>query len=173
MKQEHAVLLKAMIDYDKGDIKRIQHLVKVHDFASAIATLEGVDNETMFILETAAFLHDIGIHASEKMYGNCSGKHQEELGPGEARKLLNEIGNYTDAQIDRVCFLIGHHHTYTGVDGIDWQILLEADFLVNLFEDNLSPDAIRHFKETVFRTPSGIHLLDAMWDLQHIHTATN
>ena len=164
MKQEHAVLLKAMIDYDKGDTKRIQHLVKVHDFASAIATLEGVDNETMFILETAAILHDIGIHASEKMYGNCSGKHQEELSPGEARKLLNEIGNYTDAQIDRVCFLIGHHHTYKDIEGIDYQILVEADFLVNIYEDELPAENIRIIKQRIFRTPTGIRLLEDMYE---------
>ena len=164
MKQEHAVLLKAMIDYDKGDTKRIQHLVKVHDFASAIATLEGVDNETMFILETAAILHDIGIHASEKMHGNCSGKYQEELGPGEARKLLNEIGNYTDAQIDRVCFLIGHHHTYKDIEGIDYQILVEADFLVNIYEDELPAENIRIIKQRIFRTPTGIRLLEDMYE---------
>ena len=29
-----------------------------------------------------------------------------------------------------------HHHTYTGVDGIDYQILLEADYLVNADESH-------------------------------------
>jgi hypothetical protein len=35
----------------------------------------------------------------------------------------------------RICFLIGHHHTYTKIDGPDFQILVEADFPVNIDED--------------------------------------
>lgn len=35
----HAQLLQAMIKFDKGDAKRIQHLIKVHEFAALIGTL--------------------------------------------------------------------------------------------------------------------------------------
>lgn len=165
MEKKHAELIKAMTAYDKGDVPRIQHFIKVHDFAVTIARLEGVDERTVFILETAAILHDIGIHVSEEKYGNCNGKHQEELGPAEAQKLLAGVGGYTEEQVERVCFLIGHHHTYTHVDGIDWQILLEADFLVNSYEDNMPVDAIVHFRDKVFRTPTGILLLNTMWGI--------
>lgn len=161
--------MEAMTRYDSGDAPRIQHFVKVHNFAATIAALEGVDAATTFILETAAILHDIGIHPSERLYGNCSGKHQEELGPAEALKLMKEVGGYTEEQIQRVCFLIAHHHTYDGVDGIDWQILLEADFLVNSFEDGLSPEAIRHFADKVFKTASGRRLLEEQWGLDGKH----
>lgn len=61
--------------------------------------------------------------------------------------------------IERVTFLIAHHHTYSGVDGVDYQILLEADFLVNAYEDQLKPEAVRTFKEKVFRTKTGLELL--------------
>lgn len=165
MEQQHARLMKAMVEYDHGDTKRIQHFVKVHDFAATIATLENVDKETTFILETAAILHDIGIHMSEEQYGDCGGKHQEELGPAEARKLMGEVGGYTEEQTDRACYLIAHHHTYANVEGIDWQILLEADFLVNSFEDGLSQEAILSFEDKVFKTQSGKRLLEAMWCL--------
>lgn len=162
MKKQHARLMAAMVEYDRGDAARIQHFVKVHDFATTIGKLEGVDKKTMFVLETAAILHDIGIHKSESLYGDCNGKHQEELGPAEALSLMQNVGGYTAEQMDRVCFLISRHHTYTGVDGIDWQILLEADFLVNSFEDKLSADAITRFKEKVFKTETGKRLLDLM-----------
>lgn len=161
----NARLMEAMTRYDGGDVPRIQHFVKVHNFAAAIAALEGLDEPTTFVLEAAAILHDIGIHPSERLYGDCSGKHQEELGPAEARRLMGEVGGYTEAQIERVCFLIAHHHTYTGVDAPDWQILLEADFLVNSFEDHLNEEAIRHFEEKVFKTASGRCLLELQWGL--------
>ena len=166
MDKQHARLMAAMVEYDRGDAKRIQHFVKVHDFAATIGQLEGVDDDTMFVLETTAILHDIGIHESERLYGNCNGKHQEELGPDEARRLMARVGGYSEGQTARVCHLIGHHHTYTGVDGMDWQILLEADFLVNSFEDELSMDAVRHFEAKVFKTESGKRLLETMWGLE-------
>ena len=163
MNQQHAELIRAMMEYDRGDVARIQHFLKVHNFAATIARLEQVDDETLFILETAAILHDIGIHPSEEKYGDCSGKHQEELGPVEAEQMLRRIGGYTEAQVERVCFLIGHHHTYSNVKGIDWRILLEADFLVNAYEDHLSLQAIRTFESNVFRTSTGKHLLETMF----------
>lgn len=165
MIRQHARLIAAMIKYDKGDAPRIQHFMKVHDFAITIARLENVDDVTAYVLEAAAILHDVGIHVSEQKYGNCSGKHQEELGPDEARKVFDEGGGYSADVVERVCFLIAHHHTYDNVDGIDWQILLEADFLVNSFEDNLSPEAIRRFRDKVFKTPTGIQLLNDMFAL--------
>ena len=81
-----AQLMRAMINYDSGDVPRIQHFVKVHDFAATIGISENLDEETQLILEAAAILHDIGIHLAEVKYGNCNGKAQEELGPNEARK---------------------------------------------------------------------------------------
>ncbi len=162
MKQQHARLIQAMVEYDAGDVPRIQHFMKVHDFAVTIAQLEGVDEETVFVLETAAILHDIGIHVSEQKYGNCNGKHQEEEGPAEARRVLAQVGGYTPGQTERVCFLIAHHHTYKNVEGIDWQILLEADFLVNAYEDHLDKKGIRTFEEKVFKTRTGRHLLETM-----------
>lgn len=166
MERQHALLMQAMTEYDAGDVPRIQHFVKVHNFAATIAALESVDPKTTFILETAAILHDIGIHISEQKYGNCNGKHQEEEGPAEAMKLMQKVGGYTQEQTDRVCFLIAHHHTYTDVDGLDYQILLEADFLVNALEDKMEKDAIIAFREKVFKTKTGIGILNRMYGLE-------
>ena len=158
--------MQAMIRYDGGDVPRIQHFVKVHDFAATIGVSENLDEETQFILEAAAILHDIGIHPAEAKYGNCNGKAQEELGPDEARKLLQEVGGFTDAQTERICWLIGHHHTYSNVTSADHRILLEADFLVNSFEDHIAPNGIVTFREKVFRSPSAIDMLNKMWNIE-------
>ena len=158
-----AKLVQEAIKYDAGDARRIQHFIKVHDFARQIGICEGLETDDLFILEVAAILHDIGIHCAEQKYGNCSGKHQEELGPAEAIKLLNTVGGFTQKQTERICWLIAHHHTYSNVVNKDHQILLEADFLVNSFEDNLPPQAIQTFRDKVFRSPSAIKMLCSMW----------
>lgn len=159
-----SLLMRAMIKYDGGDVPCIQHFVKVHDFARMIGVAEDVGSEQLFILEAAAILHDVGIHAAEAKYGNSHGKHQEELGPAEAKKVLAEVGGFTEQQTERICWLIAHHHTYTNVTSQDHRILLEADFLVNSFEDNLSKEAIASFRENVFRSPSAIDMLNMMWN---------
>jgi uncharacterized protein len=164
MELQHAGLIAAMIAYDKGDPMRIQHFIKVHDFAAVIGRLENVDKDTLFVLETVAIVHDIGIHISEQKYGRCDGKLQEQEGPREAESLLTRVGGYTDEQIARVCWLVGHHHTYSNIDGIDYQILIEADFLVNIYEDKIEKSAVASVRQKIFKTKSGIAFLDAMFD---------
>ena len=68
----------AMIELYHGDAKRTQHFCKVHSYAKLITEMENVDAKTLFILETAALTHDIGIHLCEEKYGNCNGKLQEK-----------------------------------------------------------------------------------------------
>lgn len=166
MNMQLAQLLRAMINYDSGDVPRIQHFVKVHDFAATIGVSENLNEETQLILEAAAILHDIGIHPAEAKYGNCNGKAQEELGPNEVHKLLAKVGGFTDAQTERICWLIGHHHTYNNVKMADHRILLEADFLVNSFEDNLSIKSIITFRDNVFRSTYAIDMLNKMWKIE-------
>lgn len=146
--------MSAMMDYDRGDPKRIHHFMKVYEFARTIGKMEGLDEKTQFILESAAIVHDIGIHVSEQKYGNCGGKYQELEGPPEAEKLLRSIG-WPEDVIDRVAYLVGHHHTYRGIDGMDYQLLVEADFLVNLYEDGVSESGQKSAYEKIFRSESG------------------
>lgn len=150
-------LTLAMIEYDKGDPMRIQHFLKVHRFAQLIARQERVDGHTQFITEMAAVVHDIGIHPAEAKYGKSNGNYQEELGPAPAREMLNALG-IAESDIERVCYLVGHHHTYKNIDGIDYQILVEADFLVNMYEDNYSDLRIDGALSHIFKTETGKRL---------------
>ena len=158
-------LALAMIDYNNGDPKRIQHTTKVHAYASMIGRIEGLDEETLFILESAALVHDIGIRASEQKYGHQNGKLQEQEGPAVAREMLTRIGGYSERQIERICWLVGHHHTYHVCEDLDYQILIEADFIVNLYQDNESPHAIRAVRKNIFRTGSGTKMLETMFGI--------
>ena len=153
----------AMIELYRGDAKRIQHFCKVHSYAKLIAETENVDKECLFIIEAAALTHDIGIHFCEEKYGNCNGKLQEKEGPAIAEKLLQELGFDQDVS-DRVQYLIAHHHTYNNIDEIDYQILVEADFLVNIMEDGLSKEAALKAYESIFKTTCGKMICREMFD---------
>lgn len=157
-------LLLAMIQYFRGDARRIQHFVKVYEFAKLIGEKQGLDKGTQYILETAAIVHDIGIKMAEEKYGRCNGKLQEQEGPAEAEKLLESLGYERDV-IHRVSYLVGQHHTYSNVDGLDYRILLEADFLVNLYEDGLDKKGIQNAYDRVFRTDAGRRICRDMFGL--------
>lgn len=155
-------LIFEMIKYFTGDPKRVQHFLKVYEFSSLIGRCENLDAKTQQILETASIVHDIGIKPAEEKYSSSSGKLQEQEGPKPAREILEKL-NYDSKIIDRVCFLVGHHHTYTGIDGIDYQILVEADFLVNMYEDNVSKDAVKNAYNKIFRTKTGRYLCETLF----------
>ena len=151
------------MEYYAGDPKRVQHFLKVYEFAKLIGESESLDTETMHILRTAAIVHDIGIKISEEKYGSSNGKYQEKEGPAIAKKLLEKLGFDKDVS-DRVQYLIAHHHTYDNIDGIDYQILVEADFLVNIMEDGLSKEAALKAYESIFKTTCGKMICREMFD---------
>jgi HD superfamily phosphodiesterase len=157
-----AKVMKAMIGYYSGDIKRINHFVKVYGYAKTIGELEGIDELTQEILEIAAITHDIGIKVSEEKYQSASGHYQQIEGPLEAQKLLSKL-EVDEATIDRCCWLIAHHHTYNAIQEIDHQILVEADFLVNIHESEMGEDAIRNVKNTIFKTDTGKYFLENLF----------
>ena len=124
--------------------------------------LEKLDEETQYILEIAAIMHDIGIKISEEKYNSSAGNYQEIEGPPVARKMLEGL-DFDEKIIDRVCFLIGHHHTYSKIDNIDYQILVEADFLVNIYEDEIKHDSIVSIKNKYFKTKAGTNFLEKLY----------
>jgi HD superfamily phosphodiesterase len=155
-------LIKEMIEYYGNDVLRINHALKVYGFASTIARNEDLDDTTLQIVDMAAVLHDIGIPVSEEKHNSSAGKYQEIEGPPIAREMLLDLGVEKE-QIDRVCYLIGNHHTYSKIDGIDFQILVEADFLVNIFEDEINKKTLPGIREKYFKTETGEMLLDSIY----------
>lgn len=155
-------LLLAMAEHDKGHPQLIQHFIKVHQFARLIGSREDLNAQQLYILEAGAIVHDIGILPSLERYGDDCGAHQEELGPAQAEAVLHRLG-FEENVIARVCWLVAHHHTYTDIDSMDYRILVEADFLVNLFENHAGPEAVARARENIFVTKTGLSLLDAQF----------
>lgn len=162
MEEKTSTIINEMIDYYTGDVRRVNHFLKVHSFAKSIGELEGLDDETLYILEIASIMHDIGIKVSEEKYNSSAGNYQEIEGPPIAREMLLKL-KVNHESIDRICFLIGHHHTYGNINGIDYQILIEADFLVNIYEDEIKTSQAKVIKEKYFKTKTGINFLEKLY----------
>ena len=157
-----APLILAMTEYEDDCVERVNHFLKVFAFAKTIGEGEGFPEKTQEILETAAIVHDIGIKPSLKKYGSAAGEYQEKEGPAVAKEMLENL-SYSEHLIDRVCYLVGHHHTYSDVDGDDYQALIEADFLVNIFEGQMERPEIETVEQNIFRTETGKKLLRLLY----------
>ena len=155
-------ILVKMIDYSAGNRKDINHLMKVHSYARIIGKGENLPEELQKITEIAAIVHDIACPLCRIKYGNTNGKYQEAEGPALTEDFLADTG-LTAQEIARIAYLVGHHHTYEGVDGLDYQILLEADYLVNADESGYSRENILHMRDSVFQTKTGTGLLESIY----------
>ena len=151
-------IMEKMIAFSKGNIHDIDHMIRVWTYAKTIGELEGLDPETQYVLESAAITHDIACPLCREKYGSTNGKLQEKEGDPLVREFLSDSG-MTDAQISRVAFLVGHHHTFTDIDDADYQILVEADYITNASENGYGEENIRSFMQKIMKTQSGKKLL--------------
>ena len=144
---------QAMKRYFGKDVKRISHAQKVARFAEEMAKKEGGNP---LVVLGSAYLHDIGIQEAEKKHGSSSGEYQELEGPPIAKDLLKRIG-LKDEMIHEICDIIGHHHHPRAEETLNFQILYEADWLVNIEEDGISKDRekLKQLVPKVFQTETG------------------
>ena len=154
--------IEKMIDFYQGSQHDINHFLKVWSYARNIGQMEGLDDHTQEVLELTAVVHDISCPLCRKKYGEANGKKQELESPPLVSEFFKDLP-VAEEEVKRISWLVAHHHTYTGVDGIDYQILLEADYLVNAGESSYSRENVQHMLETVFQTESGIRLLKSIY----------
>lgn len=145
-------LISAMETYFGDDQKRIRHAKAVTAYVEQL--MEPGNNYDVCI--AAGVLHDIGIHEAERKHGSNAGKYQEMEGPDVARPILQRLG-FPEDKIAEICEIIAHHHTPGKVKTLDFQVLYEADWLVNLKDDYDLQDKSKLEKiiNKVFRTPRG------------------
>jgi len=141
-----------MVEYFKNDTKRISHAIKVWSFARIIGREEELGLKEQEILEISAILHDIGRKVCKEKYNSTASRYQELEGPGAALKILKNFN-----------IKKGYHHSYHKVNGVDFQILIGADFIVNIHEDSIPLKRVEKIKRNHFKTKTGIHLLETIY----------
>lgn len=112
------------------------------------------------IVVPASILHDVGIKVAEEKYGSSAGHYQEKECPEIAKKILLKTG-FEEKEIDEICTIIAHHHSSGKVNTLNFKVLYDADWLVNLKDEEDITDKAK-LKETtqkVFLTDTGKNLL--------------
>ena len=164
MSMSIAQIMDKMISLSKGNIHDIDHFLRVWAYAKTIAENEGLPFDTQLVLEVAAITHDIACPLCREKYGNTNGKHQEAEGAVLVSHFLNDV-KMTKEQIERVVYLVGHHHTFDPIDGIDHQILIEADYIANATENGYSHQNVENFMGKIMKTESGKRIVKAVFCL--------
>lgn len=140
----------------------IDHTLKVLNDAEFIMDGEGIQDDERELISVIAILHDIGAIEAQRKYGSMDAVYQEKEGPSIAKRVLENLG-YDSKFIERVCFVIGHHHTPSEIDGIDFQIQWESDLLANLEYMPIKEDKakLKPYIEENFKTATGKALATA------------
>lgn len=128
-----------------------EHTLEVLRRAEAI--LAGENISSSFVRDVSvlgAIFHDIGIPASLEKHDSTDPEYQHQEGPPITRRILAELGVRPDI-LERVCYIVGNHHSRDAVDGVDFQIVYEADYLVNTAK-GLADGSISRDEDTLARS---------------------
>lgn len=135
------------------DQKRIEHALTVLNYAEQIQAAEGGDP---LVVKAAAILHDIGIIQAERKHGSTAAKYQEIEGPIIAREILAKF-NLDKADVEHICRIIANHHSAKDIDTLEFRIIWDADWLVNLPVDftDTSKEKLKEIIDKTFKTCKG------------------
>ena len=161
-------LMGIMIE-EYGQRRLAEHAIKVYAYCAGIGGEEGLCGEEYEVLCAAAILHDIGIPRAIELHGSAAGPYQEKEGMLTAPGLMEKAGFGAEAA-QKVAWLVGHHHTHELAKGNRLlQILMEADYLVNLSEGSASLEDAREkalgVRDNFFVTSAGKRYINALFGL--------
>lgn len=155
------IIIKMKSAFEATIPSEIDHALNVLKNSEIIMDGEEIKGRERELISITAILHDIGMINAQKKYGSTVGSYQEKEGPESAKNLLIDE-NLREDEIDRICYIIGHHHTFSKVQGTDFQILWEADLLEALkkFDKETNQDKLKCIINKNFKTKSGLELAE-------------
>jgi putative nucleotidyltransferase with HDIG domain len=136
-----------------GDERRIEHALSVLDYAEQIQAEQGGD---ALVVKAAAILHDIGIAEAERKYNSSAPKYQEAEGPIVAKDILAKY-DLDKADVEHICRIIANHHSARDIDTIEFKIVWDADWLVNIPAEfaGASREKLKEIIDKTFMTCKG------------------
>ena len=72
---------------------------------------------------------------------------------------------FSDDTTERVVWLIEHFHDTEQAKTFDHQVLIEAEMLITMSEQNANEESLRKALKEIFKTETGIELLYTMFGL--------
>lgn len=149
-------VIEEMKQVFEGFPLQIQHTFNVLKYADEIMAGENVSEVQREFISIVVVLHDIGVIEAKRKHGSSAAPYQEKEGAIIAAQILEKIG-YSETNSERICYIVGNHHTSSKIDGLDFQILWEADLLENLKTRDVinDRDKLKEVIDKNFKTTTG------------------
>lgn len=145
-----------MLDYyAKKDSSQIAHTLCVREYTRLLAEKENYEKRQVYLLEIAALLHDIGCPCSKEKYGNSLPENQEREGAFIAADWLQDELELSDFEKEWIIQVVGSHHQFRKAQELGFQILFEADMIVNIFEGYYDKSKVQLYYDKMITTWSG------------------
>ena len=141
------IIILAMKEHLEGDQKRMDHALKVLEFAEKI--LEKEEGNPKVVI-AAAILYDIGVHEVGKNPERAKESNQEKNNLPAVRGILERSGSKAEV-IEEVCQIIESHHHPEKIDTLDSKIVYDAVLLAHLRDEYDIKDRAR-LKGLISRT---------------------
>lgn len=160
-----ALWLEVIGIYAAEDPLQIAHTQAVIDYTERIAELEGLAARRIFLLKTAALLHDVGCPAARAAHGKSLPPYQEAEGERIVRELLPKHPEFTAAEADYLARVVGSHHRIGPARELHFEPLFEADLIVNLLEGYYERAKAGFYRDKMVTTAAGRKVFDLVFGL--------
>lgn len=155
-----------VIEFYAGEepaIAQIQHTQTVASYTRMIAAGEGIEGRMLDLMETAAWLHDIGCPDARRCYGDSLPVHQQEMGRQKVSVWMQEVEELTGEEKQWLADVVGTHHRFDSARQFHFEPLYEADLIVNLIEGYYEQSHARPYYDTVMTTATGRKLFATLF----------
>ncbi|MFA6815270.1 MAG: HD domain-containing protein [Lentisphaeria bacterium] len=152
--------------YAKEDVTQIAHTQSVIDYTEKIALLEAFSTRHLYLLKTAALLHDIGCPAARALHGKALPRIQELEGQKIAEQYLLDYPDFTQKEKTYIAEIVGSHHQFSASQKLHFEPLFEADLITNLLEQKATKSVAKNARDKMVTTDSGKHLFDILFQLK-------
>ena len=157
-KAEEKALLRERIalemkKYYGTDFRPMSHALKVARYAEQILKMEGGNP---LIVLGASYLHGMAVHKRGKRSEGTPVHVQDGEGLAAAKAILEKLSVEKEIA-DEICDILGHLDRPREQDGLNFQIVYEAEWLATAEEKGISTDREKdaEFIDRVFRTVTG------------------
>lgn len=159
-------IAKRVIDYYATTppvMEQIVHTQAVASYTRLIATMEGLEQQQVDLLETAAWLHDIGCPNARIRYGNSRPLYQQSEGQKLVGEWLQGEADLTNNEKEWLVQVVGHHHQRPAALKWHFEPLYDADLIVNIWEGYYAMEKAESQYKKLICTESGKHFFDTFF----------
>jgi hypothetical protein len=118
----------------------VPHTLDSVEWMKKLVGAEGGDEK---VLVTAMYFHDTGYPILESGYSHDDAmqakKSHAQRGSEFAQKSLREVGQFSDQEIQRICYLVENHDRHDDIETLERQLVFEADGLAQINVDKCPP----------------------------------